>query len=48
MSIPFAVLFDMDGTLLQTERLSTPAFQKTFEELREKGLWNGATPMSRN
>ncbi|GED54559.1 HAD family hydrolase [Brevibacillus borstelensis] len=44
MSIPFAVLFDMDGTLLQTERLSTPAFQKTFEELREKGLWNGATP----
>ncbi|MEJ8548833.1 HAD-IA family hydrolase [Brevibacillus borstelensis] len=44
MSISFAVLFDMDGTLLQTERLSTPAFQKTFEELRERGLWNKATP----
>lgn len=44
MSIPFAMLFDMDGTLLQTEKLSTPAFQRTFQQLREKGLWDGQTP----
>lgn len=44
MSISLAVLFDMDGTLLQTERMSTPAFQKTFEQLREKGLWDQETP----
>ncbi|USG66013.1 HAD-IA family hydrolase [Brevibacillus ruminantium] len=47
MSISFAVLFDMDGTLLQTEKLSTPAFQKTFDELREKGLWDKPTPDER-
>ncbi|MFD2369493.1 HAD hydrolase-like protein [Brevibacillus sp. GCM10020057] len=44
MSIPYAILFDMDGTLLQTERLSTPAFQRTFDQLREAGLWEGRTP----
>lgn len=44
MSIPYAILFDMDGTLLQTERLSTPAFQRTFHQLREAGLWEGHTP----
>ena len=47
MSIPYAVLFDMDGTLLQTEKLSTPAFQRTFEQLREQGLWDGPTPDER-
>lgn len=44
MSMPFAIFFDMDGTLLQTEKLSTPAFLRTFERLREKGLWTGETP----
>lgn len=44
MSIRYAILFDMDGTLLQTEKLSTPAFQRTFDQLREKGLWDGKTP----
>ncbi|MGG1662264.1 HAD family hydrolase [Brevibacillus sp. NRS-1366] len=44
MSIPFAILFDMDGTLLQTEKLSTPAFTRTFKKLQEKGLWDGPTP----
>jgi phosphoglycolate phosphatase-like HAD superfamily hydrolase len=34
----------MDGTLLQTEKLSTPAFQRTFAQLREKKLWEGPTP----
>ncbi|MGN7471801.1 HAD family hydrolase [Brevibacillus sp. SAFN-007a] len=44
MGMPFAIFFDMDGTLLQTEKLSTPAFLRTFERLREKGLWTGKTP----
>lgn len=44
MSIPYAVLFDMDGTLLQTEKLSTPAFRRTFEKLRDRGLWDGPMP----
>ena len=44
MKRDFAILFDMDGTLLQTEKLSTPAFQQTFEQLREQDLWNGSTP----
>lgn len=44
LSIPYAILFDMDGTLLQTEKLSTPAFQRTFEQLREQGMWQGPTP----
>jgi phosphoglycolate phosphatase len=44
MTIPYAVLFDMDGTLLQTEKLAIPAFQKTFADLRERGLWDGQTP----
>ncbi|KQL47327.1 haloacid dehalogenase [Brevibacillus choshinensis] len=44
MSIPYAILFDMDGTLLQTEKLSTPAFQRTFDQLRKKSLWEGETP----
>jgi len=44
LSIPYAILFDMDGTLLQTEKLSTPAFQRTFEQLREQGMWEGPTP----
>jgi phosphoglycolate phosphatase len=47
MSIPFAVLFDMDGTLLQTEKLSTPAFQRTFADLRREKLWDGPIPDER-
>ncbi|WP_421617309.1 HAD family hydrolase [Brevibacillus sp. TJ4] len=44
MAISYAILFDMDGTLLQTETLSTPAFQRTFDQLREQGIWDGPTP----
>ena len=44
MSIPYAILLDMDGTLLQTEKLSTPAFQRTFQQLREQGMWERPTP----
>lgn len=44
MSISFAILFDMDGTLLQTDKLATPAFTRTFEQLQRKGLWDGPIP----
>lgn len=44
MTIPFAVFFDMDGTLLQTEKLATPAFLRTFEDLKAKKLWDGPIP----
>lgn len=47
MSIQLAVLFDMDGTLLQTEKLATPAFIRTFEDLRDQKLWDGPTPTER-
>ncbi|MBD0382746.1 HAD family hydrolase [Paenibacillus sedimenti] len=41
---PEAMLFDLDGTLFQTETLLLPAYHATFEELREKGLFKGETP----
>ncbi|NGQ97147.1 HAD-IA family hydrolase [Brevibacillus sp. SYP-B805] len=44
MKIPYAVLFDMDGTLLMTEQLATPAFKRTFADLRDRKLWDGETP----
>ncbi|MGC5327827.1 HAD-IA family hydrolase [Brevibacillus sp. SYSU BS000544] len=44
MTIQYAVLFDMDGTLLQTEKLATPAFLRTFDDLRKQQLWDGRTP----
>ena len=47
MTIPIAVLFDMDGTLLQTEKLATPAFLRTFEDLRAQKLWGGPIPTER-
>lgn len=42
--IPFAVLFDMDGTLLKTEDVAIPAFRQTFEQLKEQGEYHGESP----
>lgn len=39
-----AVIFDVDGTLYQTERVAVPAFRRTFEDLRNEGLYDGETP----
>jgi phosphoglycolate phosphatase len=39
-----AVIFDVDGTLYQTERVAIPAFRRTFESLRREGLYQGAPP----
>jgi phosphoglycolate phosphatase len=40
----FAVIFDMDGTLLRTEEVALPAFKRTFQELKEKGEFQGDIP----
>ncbi|MFC3749120.1 HAD hydrolase-like protein [Paenibacillus sp. GCM10012306] len=41
---PEAIIFDMDGTLFQTESLLLPAYHKMFDILREEGLYTGTTP----
>lgn len=40
-----AVIFDMDGTLFQTNLILEPALAATFDHLRESGLWQSATPL---
>lgn len=41
---PEAMIFDLDGTLFQTETLLLPAYRATFDRLREEGLYEGETP----
>ncbi|MFD1991217.1 HAD family hydrolase [Paenibacillus nicotianae] len=41
---PQAMMFDMDGTLFQTETVLIPAYHKTFEILKQEGLYDGETP----
>lgn len=43
-SLPQAMIFDLDGTLFQTETLILPAYHATFAQLREEGLYEGTTP----
>ena len=42
--IPEAMIFDMDGTLFQTETLTVPAYFACFEQLKREGLYRGETP----
>ncbi|OCT11669.1 haloacid dehalogenase [Paenibacillus pectinilyticus] len=42
--LPEAMLFDLDGTLFQTETLLLPAYHATFDELKAKGIYTGETP----
>lgn len=44
LSKPEAMLFDLDGTLFQSETILIPAYERTFETLREMGLHEGPTP----
>ncbi len=39
------VIFDMDGTLFQTDRILELSLAETFQDLRSKGLWSGKTPL---
>lgn len=41
---PEAVIFDMDGTLFQTETLLEHAHDKLFQQLRQEGLYDLETP----
>jgi len=41
---PEAMIFDMDGTLFQTETMLIGAYEKTFDALRLEGLFEGETP----
>ncbi|UUZ93286.1 HAD hydrolase-like protein [Paenibacillus sp. P25] len=41
---PEAMIFDLDGTLFQTETLLLPAYHATFDRLRAEGLYEGETP----
>lgn len=39
-----ACIFDLDGTLYQTERIAVPAFEKTFQNLRRQGMIQTSVP----
>jgi phosphoglycolate phosphatase len=43
-SRPEAMIFDVDGTLFQTETLLISAYHAVFNQLREEGLYVGPTP----
>ncbi|PTX58138.1 phosphoglycolate phosphatase-like HAD superfamily hydrolase [Melghirimyces profundicolus] len=38
------IIFDLDGTLFQTEKVAVPAFHRTFRRLRDRGLYQGTIP----
>lgn len=40
-----AYIFDMDGTLYQTNLILEATLEATFDVLREEGLWSEATPI---
>lgn len=42
-----AFIFDMDGTLFQTNLILEPALDATFGVLRTNGLWHGETPIEK-
>ena len=42
-----AVIFDMDGTLFQTNLILESALESTFEQLRQKDQWTGTTPIEK-
>ncbi|MCP3028523.1 HAD family hydrolase [Halobacillus sp. A5] len=39
-----AIIFDMDGTLFQTDTILELSLEETFTHLRERGIWKGDTP----
>ncbi|BCB03553.1 HAD hydrolase-like protein [Bacillus sp. KH172YL63] len=40
-----AMIFDMDGTIFQTNRILENALQDAFQYLRDQGMWKGAAPL---
>lgn len=45
-NIQFAAIFDMDGTLFQTNKILGSSLERTFEILRSEGSWIGNTPLA--
>jgi len=43
-SLPEALIFDLDGTLFQTETLLLPAYHAAFEQMKREGTYKGETP----
>ena len=41
---PEAMIFDLDGTLFQSETILLPAYHQTFDQLRKEGLFLEETP----
>jgi len=39
-----AMIFDLDGTLFQTEKVAVPAFRRAFERLLRSGRYEGPLP----
>ena len=42
-----AIIFDMDGTLFQTNSILELSLEDAFQRLREQRLWNEATPIEK-
>ena len=42
-----AIIFDMDGTLFQTNLILEPALEATFDVLRKNSYWVGETPIEK-
>lgn len=42
-----SLIFDMDGTLFQTDRILETSLHDTFNYLRSKGLWERNTPIEK-
>ncbi|MGG4265981.1 HAD hydrolase-like protein [Peribacillus simplex] len=42
----FAAIFDMDGTLFQTNKILGSSLERTFEILRSEGSWTGNAPLA--
>jgi phosphoglycolate phosphatase len=40
-----AMIFDMDGTLFQTNRILEASLRDTFQLLRDEEMWKGDTPL---
>jgi phosphoglycolate phosphatase len=41
---PEAMIFDLDGTLFETETLLIPAYHAVFDQMRSEGIYEGETP----
>ncbi|QHE51610.1 HAD hydrolase-like protein [Pontibacillus sp. HMF3514] len=45
--MPQAIIFDMDGTLFQTDKILELSLEDTFNHLRSQNLWGTETPIEK-